>query len=53
MQSASVLWMVPYARNPFFTGREEVLTRLHESLHTTTRAALVQPQGLSGLGGIG
>jgi len=45
--------MVPYARNPFFTSREEVLTRLHETLHTTTRAALVQPQGLSGLGGIG
>ena len=53
MQSAPVLWMVPYARNPFFTSREEVLTRLHETLHTTTRAALVQPQGLSGLGGIG
>src|SRR6266568_4304930 len=47
------IWNIPYRRNPFFTGREEVLTRLHDSLQRDATAALTQPQGLSGLGGIG
>ena len=46
-------WNVPYRRNPYFTGREDLLTRLHELLHSGKAAALTQPQAISGLGGIG
>jgi tetratricopeptide (TPR) repeat protein len=37
----------------FFTGREEVLTQLHEALKTSGATALAQRQAISGLGGIG
>ena len=47
------IWNIPYQRNPFFTGREEVLDRLHDELRAEHAAALAQPQGVSGLGGIG
>src|SRR5438045_9445105 len=47
------IWNIPYRRNQFFTGREEVFARLHDSLQRDATAALTQPQGLSGLGGIG
>jgi hypothetical protein len=47
------IWHIPYQRNPFFTGREEVLTRIHDALQTDTTVALSHPQGISGLGGIG
>jgi tetratricopeptide (TPR) repeat protein len=47
------LWNVPFRRNPFFTGREEVLHQLHERLTTRHSAAVSQAQALSGLGGIG
>src|SRR6266481_4485053 len=47
------LWNIPYRRNPYFTGREDLLTRLHELLHSGKAAALTQPQAISGLGGIG
>src|SRR5262249_29658521 len=46
-------WNVPFARNPFFTGREELLKQLHTQLHTTQAAALSQPHAVCGLGGIG
>src|SRR5260370_6535088 len=46
-------WNVPYRRNPYFTGREALLTRLHELLRASKAAALTQPQPISGLGGIG
>ncbi len=51
--TSAALGMVPYARNVFFTGREEILTQLYEAVHAKSSAVLVQPQGLSGLGGIG
>src|SRR6266702_5951226 len=41
------LWNIPYARNPLFTGRENVLTRQYDALKTSKTAAI------SGLGGIG
>ncbi len=44
---------VPYRRNPFFTGRENLLTLLHDRLTTTGAAALTQALAISGLGGIG
>ncbi|MFL5625736.1 MAG: tetratricopeptide repeat protein [Ktedonobacteraceae bacterium] len=46
-------WNVPYSRNPLFTGREKLLTHLHENLTTSKAAILTQPQAISGLGGIG
>src|SRR2546421_10926403 len=47
------LWMVPYRRNPFFTGREALLTYLHEQLNKNKTTALTQAQAINGLGGIG
>ena len=44
-------WNVPYERNPLFTGREQVLQALHDSLITGKSAALTQ--AVSGLGGVG
>jgi hypothetical protein len=44
---------VPYPRNPFFLGREDELTLVHQHLHTRHPTALHQPQAISGLGGIG
>lgn len=46
-------WNVPYRRNLFFTGREHILTRLHDTLTSDRAAALMQTQAISGLGGIG
>jgi transcriptional regulator with XRE-family HTH domain/tetratricopeptide (TPR) repeat protein len=55
------LWTMPYARNPHFTGRDDLLTHLtrqfasHEGERTSfiRRAALTQSQAIHGLGGIG
>jgi tetratricopeptide (TPR) repeat protein/transcriptional regulator with XRE-family HTH domain len=47
------IWSVPYRRNPFFTGREEVLAHLYTVLNNSRIAALTQAQAISGLGGIG
>ncbi|MBW4482045.1 MAG: tetratricopeptide repeat protein [Tildeniella torsiva UHER 1998/13D] len=46
-------WLVPYGRNPYFTGRDEVLTTLYQQLHEGQTAAISQTQAISGLGGIG
>ncbi len=47
------IWTIPYHRNPFFTGREEILNYLHTLLNSRKSAALTQAQAISGLGGIG
>ncbi|GHO76356.1 hypothetical protein KSD_41270 [Ktedonobacter sp. SOSP1-85] len=44
-------WNIPYQRNPYFTGREDLLTRLHKQLHAGQDIAL--SQAISGLGGVG
>ncbi|MHB8598579.1 MAG: FxSxx-COOH system tetratricopeptide repeat protein [Ktedonobacteraceae bacterium] len=44
---------IPTMRNPFFTGRADLLALLHKRLSTARTAALTQPQALYGLGGIG
>lgn len=55
------LWTVPYARNPHFTGRDDVLQHLGQQLAAKQpgepmniqQAVLTQAQAISGLGGIG
>ena len=47
------IWNVPYRRNPFFTGREDILNHLNAVLQNSKTAALTQAQAISGLGGIG
>jgi nucleoside phosphorylase/Tfp pilus assembly protein PilF len=47
------IWNVPYAHNPFFTGREQELDQLHTQLQQRNAAAIGQTQAISGLGGIG
>ncbi|MBA2393743.1 MAG: tetratricopeptide repeat protein [Ktedonobacteraceae bacterium] len=46
------LWNILLRRNPFFTGRAQVLARLRAMLLAAQSAALVQPPAISGLGGI-
>src|SRR5262249_43236309 len=46
------IWNIPYPHNPFFIGREDLLTRLHDQLQAGKVTALSQPQAISGLGGI-
>jgi len=50
-----VVWNIPYARNPVFTGREQLLAQLEAALKPGKAVALSQPQvqAISGLGGIG
>ncbi|GHO58037.1 helix-turn-helix domain-containing protein [Ktedonobacter robiniae] len=55
------IWTVPYARNPHFTGREDLLSTLEQrfALPGADRStglrhvALTQAQAIKGLGGIG
>ena len=51
----NALWHVAYRRNPFFTGREDILAQLRDAFITGTHqpTALAQLQAISGLGGIG
>lgn len=52
-EQAASFWNIPYRRNPFFTGREEVLTRVTKLLNSRNIAAVTQIGAISGLGGIG
>jgi tetratricopeptide (TPR) repeat protein len=55
------IWNVPYRRNPYFTGRDDLLEQLDQHFRlagqndtvSTRRAALTQPRAIKGLGGIG
>ncbi|HEV2661992.1 MAG TPA: toll/interleukin-1 receptor domain-containing protein, partial [Ktedonobacteraceae bacterium] len=58
------VWNIPYARNSFFLGRDDLLARLHAQLLAGQTTAISQPrqtstilsqspQAISGLGGIG
>jgi tetratricopeptide (TPR) repeat protein len=53
LTALSPYWSIPLPRNPYFTGRNEVLEALHLQLRRTKAAALTQSSALSGLGGIG
>ncbi len=50
-EDSSVIWNIPYRRNPFFTGRAEILAALHESF--CSKKTALKTQALSGLGGVG
>ncbi len=45
------IWNIGEARNPYFTGRDDMLDRLHASLGAGKAAALTQ--AIQGLGGVG
>jgi tetratricopeptide (TPR) repeat protein len=46
-------WNVPHPHNPFFTGREKVISELRAALAHNGSVALLEPQAISGMGGIG
>jgi transcriptional regulator with XRE-family HTH domain len=49
----SPIWNIPYQRNPFFAGREDILFRLVNTLNVEKTKEQVQILVISGLGGIG
>ncbi len=49
-QSTEMLWNVPYLRNPFFIGRDELLVQMHETFFAQKSICCL---ALSGMGGIG
>ena len=51
--SPELIENVPYARNPYFTGRETTLHNLREALNMDSATVLTQGHAISGLGGIG
>ncbi|MFQ5674101.1 MAG: tetratricopeptide repeat protein, partial [Nitrospinales bacterium] len=44
---------LPYKQNPFFTGREDIISRLHDELFVSEETTPPHPQAISGLGGMG
>src|SRR5579883_2313543 len=40
--SVDGLWMIPYPRNPYFTGRDRILQQVHTFLHSEQTAILSQ-----------
>src|SRR6266487_319880 len=51
--TAALIWNIPFPRNLFFTGRDDLLTALERALQADQTTALSQPQAMSGLGGVG
>lgn len=47
------IWNIPYQRNPFFTGRDEILTQLHGMLSQSNTSSPIFPLAISGMGGVG
>lgn len=47
------VWNVPIRRNRNFTGREDILTEVYDSLRAHSPAALTQTEAIHGLGGVG
>ncbi len=46
-------WNIPFSRNSFFTGREDILAALSSALYTDRPVVISQPQAMSGFGGTG
>src|SRR5579859_1056531 len=61
LSEETLLWTVPYARNPHFTGRDDLLGQPEQMFAreqpdrpmSVRQAALTQTQAITGLGGIG
>jgi transcriptional regulator with XRE-family HTH domain len=61
LSEETALWTVPYARNPHFTGRDDLLQQLEQRSAgeqpgqpmSIRQVALTQTQAIKGLGGIG
>ncbi|HTK09076.1 MAG TPA: FxSxx-COOH system tetratricopeptide repeat protein [Ktedonobacteraceae bacterium] len=53
LTALSPRWNIPYQRNPFFTGREDILRQLHASLSHEHSTSPCQSYVLSGLTGVG
>jgi transcriptional regulator with XRE-family HTH domain len=53
LTALSPYFLLPFQRNPFFTGREEILEALHAQLGINHTVALIQSSALHGLGGVG
>ena len=53
LTAVSPYWHMPYQRNPFFTGRKEILQHLHSVCLLRKPSTITQSHALSGLGGIG
>ncbi len=53
LTALSPYWSVPLPRNPYFSGREEILETLHTRLGVDQAVALTQSSALHGLGGVG
>jgi tetratricopeptide (TPR) repeat protein len=49
----SLIWGIPFQRNRFFLGQDDLLVELHQRLVKGTATALTQIQAINGLGGIG
>jgi tetratricopeptide (TPR) repeat protein/transcriptional regulator with XRE-family HTH domain len=47
------IWSIPYQRNPYFTGRENILQQLHTLLTAPQRSTDLCSIALCGLGGLG
>ena len=52
-RSLETIENVPYARNPYFIGRNTILHNLHEALIKDSATAITQGYAISGMGGIG
>lgn len=46
-------WNIPHQRNPFFTGRDDLLENLHETFRQNQRGARTYTLALCGLAGVG
>jgi nucleoside phosphorylase len=46
-------WNVPRRHQFFFTGRDHLLKRLYDGFTLDSRASIIPPQAINGLGGIG
>ncbi|HLI08147.1 MAG TPA: FxSxx-COOH system tetratricopeptide repeat protein [Ktedonobacteraceae bacterium] len=52
-QTTSRIGMLPFPRNPFFVGRDDLLTRLRQQFLAGQTRGRSQPLAISGLGGVG
>src|SRR5581483_5381024 len=53
LTALSPYWYMPYQRDPFFTGREDILQKMHKALYLEQTAMFSRSFTLSGLAGIG